>query len=180
MPALSDEPKAYLIRNDGFQNEYYIVENRQQDGWDASLPGNGIIVFHVDYDKDLWVSTRAYVNTFSRQHYIIIPANNESSTSSISSKYWSYPYLGNDSLTNYSLPAAVLNNKNVDGEKLMSKPITKMAVANGLASFEFMASSATAIYERTIAQGKPVVLYDLGPILIVRDGDGQIRKVMKR
>ena len=180
MPALSDEPKAYLIRNDGFQNEYYIVENRQQDGWDASLPGNGIIVFHVDYDKDLWVSTRAYVNTFSRQHYIIIPANNESSTSSIFSKYWSYPYLGNDSLTNYSLPAAVLNNKNVDGEKLMSKPITKMAVANGLASFEFMASSATAIYERTIAQGKPVVLYDLGPILIVRDSDGQIRKVMKR
>ena len=180
MPALSDEPKAYLIRNDGFQNEYYIVENRQQDGWDASLPGNGIIVFHVDYDKDLWVSTRAYVNTFSRQHYIIIPANNESSTSSFLSKYWSYPYLGNDSLTNYSLPAAVLNNKNVDGEKLMSKPITKMAIANGLASFEFMASSATAIYERTIAQGKPVVLYDLGPILIVRDGDGQIRKVMKR
>ena len=38
MPALSDGPQAYLIRNDGFQNEYYIVENRQQKGWDESLP----------------------------------------------------------------------------------------------------------------------------------------------
>ena len=32
MPALSDESQAYLIRNDGFKDEYYIVENRQQDG----------------------------------------------------------------------------------------------------------------------------------------------------
>lgn len=37
MPALSDEAKAYLIRNDGYENEYYVIENRQQKGWDAGL-----------------------------------------------------------------------------------------------------------------------------------------------
>ena len=180
MPALIDEPRAYIICNDAHSDECYMIENRQQRGWDESLPGSGLIVFHVDYDPTIWHSTLATPNSSSKKRYHIFPANNNTSTSSSYCAKWGYPYLGNDSLTNYSLPAAVLNNKNVDGEKLMSKPITKMAVANGLASFEFMASSATAIYERTIAQGKPVVLYDLGPILIVRDGDGQIRKVMKR
>ena len=178
MPALSDEPKAYLIRNDGYQNEYYIVENRQQDGWDASLPGNGIIVFHVDYDADLWVSTKAYVNTSSRQHYLIFPANNITSTSKTYIKNWSYPYQGNDSLTNLSEPAAKLNNANIDGTTLMSKPITKMAVTDGLASFKFMAPPTTAIREQKTARRKDEMLYNLGPVDIVRCEDGQVRKII--
>ena len=180
MPALCDEPQAYIIRNDGYPDEYYILENRQQRGWDESLPGSGLMAFHVDYDSDIWHSTLVAPNSSSKKRYHIFPANNNTSTSSSNTAKWSYPYQGNDSLTNYSLPVAVLNNKNADGEKLMSKPITKMAVTDGLASFEFMAPSTTAIRERKIAQGKPIVLYDLGPILIVRDSDGQIRKVMKR
>ncbi len=31
---LDSEPLAYLIRNDGSENEYYIVENRRKQGWD--------------------------------------------------------------------------------------------------------------------------------------------------
>ena len=30
MPPLDDEPVAYLIRNDGAENEYYMVENCRQ------------------------------------------------------------------------------------------------------------------------------------------------------
>ena len=99
MPALSDGPQAYLIRNDGFQNEYYIVENRQQKGWDESLPGRGILVFHVDFDPVLWVSVTTYVNTSSRQHYLIFPANNLNITSASFSKDWAYPYQKGESLT---------------------------------------------------------------------------------
>ncbi|MBO4597880.1 MAG: M6 family metalloprotease domain-containing protein [Bacteroidaceae bacterium] len=154
MPALSDEPVAYLIRNDGDENEYYIVENRQKKGWDKSLPGSGIIVFHVEYDKDIWSSTDAYANTSDKKRYQIFPANNKPKHSS--SGGWAYPYitkdaLGNDSianncLTNTSEPAATLNNPNVDGETLMSKPITSMAVdASGMASFVFMDETATSV-----------------------------------
>lgn len=145
MPALADEPVAYLIRNDGADNEYYIVENRQQKGWDEDLPGSGIIVFHVDFDKDLWINS--LVNIEDTKHYYIFPANNKSSYLTLSG--WAYPYVTtdshgkesvvNDCLTNTSKPAAVLNNRNTDGKLLMSKPITRMAVdANGLASFVFM------------------------------------------
>ena len=29
-------------------NEYYLLENRQQIGFDASLPGHGLIIYHAD------------------------------------------------------------------------------------------------------------------------------------
>lgn len=179
MPALSDNPQAYLIRNDGFQNEYYIVENRQQDGWDASLPGNGIIVFHVDYDAGLWVSTRAYVNTSSRQHYLISPANNMTSTSKNYIKNWAYPYQENNSLTNTSAPAATLWNANLDGTKLMSKPITNMAVTGGLASFDFMGGTPSGICSQqpSASSSHPSVLYRMGDIYIIRNAQGKIVKV---
>ncbi len=144
LAALSDKPQAYLIRNDGYENEYYIVENRQQKGWDAHIPGNGIIVFHIDYDPALWVSVKSYVNNSSRQHYLIFPANNVSSTNSFFSKDWSYPYQDNNSLTDTSKPAAQLWHARSDTILLMSKPLTNMAVdSDGLASFDFMKDAST-------------------------------------
>ena len=154
MPALTDEPIAYLIRNDGAENEYYIVENRQQRGWDEQLPGSGIIVFHVDYDRAIWEGTNESPNSSNKKRYSIFPANNKQSV--WSSSGWGYPYIvkdsqgndlvENDCLTNSSQPAATLNNANIDGEKLMSKPITRMSVdANGLASFVFMENLSTSI-----------------------------------
>lgn len=179
LPALGDEPQAYLIRNDGFQNEYYIVENRQQDGWDASLPGNGIIVNHVDYDPDLWVSTKAYVNTSSRKHYLIFPANNISSATTVFSKNWSYPYQKNNSLTNTSTPAAELWNANADGTMLMNKPITNMAVVGGLASFDFTVNTTGLSAQPSALGAQPTVLYRFGTIDIVRTADGEIQKVLR-
>ena len=135
MPALADEGRAYLIRNDGCENEYYIVENRQPMGWDAGLPSSGILVFHIEFEPSIWTSTKVAPNSSSRKRYELFHANNK--TSAYQCGGWPYPYQENNSLTNTSSPAATLNNENSDGTKLMSKPITNMAVNNGLASFEF-------------------------------------------
>ena len=181
MPALSDESQVYLIRNDGFKDEYYIVENRQQKGWDESLPGRGILVFHVDFDPVLWISVKTYVNTYSRQHYLIFPANNLNFTSTSSCKDWAYPYQKDESLTNSltntSTPAAELWNANTDGTLFMNKPITNITVQDGKASFDFM-KSETAIGIQTVT-GIPQVLYEYGPLRFVRMTDGTIKKVMK-
>ena len=179
MPALSDEPQAYLIRNDGHQDEFYMVENRQQKGWDASIPGNGITVFHVDYVPDLWVSVTDYVNKNSRQHYLIFPANNLSITDPSYSKNWAYPYLENNALTNTSTPAAELWNENTDGSKLMNKPLTNMSVTNGLASFTLTAGPS-AIDDVSAAKGSYELLYRQGPLSIVRLSNGEVRKVMMK
>ena len=180
MPALCDEPQAYMLRNDGFEDEYYFIENRQQRGWDSSLPGNGIVVFHINFDKDIWVgSSREFANNDTRKRYYIIPANNSKSTFSSSMSGWPYPYQANDSLTNNSTPAAVLQNANTDGSMLMNKSLYDMKVEDGLASFRFVAGQSTGVEE--LRDGQPYkILYDFGPVIIIRYSNGEIKKVMKR
>lgn len=44
---------AYIIPGPS-DSEYFILENRAQAGWDAFLPGHGMLVWHVDYDPSCW------------------------------------------------------------------------------------------------------------------------------
>ena len=175
MPALCDESQAYLIRNDGAENEYYIIENRQQRGWDELLPGSGILVFHIDYDKDIWEGVASTPNNIKLKRYCIFQANNNSLVSAKGG--WAYPYIvsdshgneviANDELTNTSVPAATLNNPNVDGEKLMSKSITQMSVnADGLASFVFWDSKTTSIHQMKGTEEKGGINHDNGWYLL--------------
>ncbi len=49
LPAVEREPRVVKIPAvPGKPNEYYLLENRQHIGADASLPGTGILVWHVD------------------------------------------------------------------------------------------------------------------------------------
>ncbi len=48
-------------------DEYFLVENRQQTGWDAYIPGHGMLVWHIDYDENIWDSNRVN-NTASHQY----------------------------------------------------------------------------------------------------------------
>ena len=137
MPPLSEEGQAYIICNDDYPNEYYIVENRQPTRFDAKLPGAGVTIFHIDYDESIWTSYSASSNNNKTQHYTIFHANNR--TSSSYQWGWAYPYQGNNSLTDTSQPASQLWHERSDGSKLMSKPLYNIAVnSDGLASFDFM------------------------------------------
>ena len=92
---------------------------------------------------------------------------------------WAYPYLAKASLTNTSSPAATLFNNNIDGTKLMSKPITNMAVTGGLASFDFMGGTPSGICSQqpSASSSHPSVLYRMGDIYIIRNAQGKIVKV---
>ena len=171
IPALEDEPTAYLIRNDGAENEYYIVENRQRKGWDELLPGSGIVVFHVDYDPMVWVSINEWPNNGSKKRYHIFAANNISRKTG--KKDWAYPYVvkdetgyevvENDSLTDTSKPAAILNNTNANGSLLMSKPITRMTVDDGgRASFVFMGEEMNRVED--VKEMKDGAIYTISGI----------------
>ena len=54
MKSLQDGGDFYIIYNDGNTNEYYLLENRQFVKWDYSLPGQGLLILHVDYSKSSW------------------------------------------------------------------------------------------------------------------------------
>ena len=56
MKSLVDSPEAYVLYNDANPDEFYLLENRQQKGFDAGLYGHGLLVLHVDYDDQVWAS----------------------------------------------------------------------------------------------------------------------------
>jgi len=166
MPALTDEPVAYLIRNDAYPDEFFMLENRQKKGWDSELPGEGLVIFHIDYDPEIWLT--GYANTSNVSHYIVVPANNHTFRSY--SDGWAYPYGTNNALTDTSTPAAVLWHENISGEKLMSKPITDIAVEDGLVSFSFMASPSgvTTISQDPATHSRKLLMN--GQLLIEHNG----------
>ena len=163
MPALEDEPRAYIIRNDGYPNEFYLLENRQPRGWDAPLPDSGLVVFHIDYSPSTWLYMDVNGND---RHYVIIGAND-----TLSNKYssnWAYPNDDNNALTNTSHPAATLWHANTDGTMLMSKPITDITQTDGLVSFRFL-SEPTGLPQPADSKQPRKIIRD-GQLLILRDG----------
>ena len=186
MAALGDEPVAYIIRNDGHTDEYYILENRQQKGWDKELPSSGLLVLHVDYYHDEWTGISYspnipanYWNGYAEQkHYYIIPANNSPYLNRYTLQEWPYPYRENNMLTNTSTPAAMVYNENADGSLFMSKPLTNIRVDNGLAAFDFMQADDGICHTTPhIQTGK--VIYEMGPIQFVRTDEGKVVKTIR-
>lgn len=51
----SVSPDAYQL-NTPVYNEYFIVENRQRMGFDSYLPGEGMLVYHVDLNYPGWLT----------------------------------------------------------------------------------------------------------------------------
>lgn len=62
MRALADADDVYIIRNPAHTDEYYLLENRQQKGWDSYIPAQGMLILHVDYNKAIWYYN--LLNTF--------------------------------------------------------------------------------------------------------------------
>lgn len=54
LKAISEGGGAYVLKNKAHEDEYYIIENRQNTGWDAYLPSEGVMITHVDYDAYIW------------------------------------------------------------------------------------------------------------------------------
>ena len=52
IPPLGSENFAYRI---SFSNdEWFILENRQKNKWDAALPNHGMLIWHIDYNDQAW------------------------------------------------------------------------------------------------------------------------------
>lgn len=74
-----DSNEAYIIKTDDV-NEYFLLENRQQKGWDRYVPGHGMLVWHIDYDPDVW--TYNTCNNDSRHQHVDLEEADGSQTES--------------------------------------------------------------------------------------------------
>lgn len=141
---MSADGDAYIIKNKGHKDEYYILENRQKTGWDSYLPASGLMITHVDYDADIWdwnmpnTSGKyedANGNTKTNDHQRLTIFRAGKSTDEYGDASDLYPYGSNNSLTKTSSPAATLHNTNSDGSNYMHIDINNIAVKSGKASF---------------------------------------------
>ena len=162
MKPVSEGGETYIIRNSGNENEFYLLENRRQTQWDYGIPGQGLAIFHVDYDRNMWSNND--VNTYNKHNRYDMfhadgkdyrdwdPENNGKDWGKYTMGDWMrnrylstsvYPYADsltvNQSLTDESDPAATVFTANADGDFLMSKPVTNIRMADdGTISFDFM------------------------------------------
>ena len=133
---------AYKLVNSGYPDEYFLIENRQMKGWDKELPGKGLMINYIDYDKTLWefnmmntCGNYADINGYtpddpnydfyhaiSNDHHRIalFCANNKTDYSSAGNLY---PYLRKNSLTPRSKPASKLYHENSLGTMFMDLSI---------------------------------------------------------
>ena len=205
MPSYDESGLAYRLVNDAYPSEYYLLENRQQVGWDTMIPGHGLLISHVDYSETLW-DYNIVNNTPNHHRFDYFHAdgldfnfygrkNMYEDGRSIRLRHTAYPNadtLGvvHDALTDTSSPAATLYHARSDGSKFMGKPITQIQETDGLISFHF--SDTPDAITTPVADDGPVVIYDLqgnivrpalNPstlrICILRYPDGTTKKVLR-
>lgn len=147
LKAISEDGGAYVLKNKAHEDEYYIVENRLNTGWDAYLPSEGVMITHVDYDANIWLYNTPnapgeyydeHDNVYANDHQRLTIFRAGRSTSDDGDTSDLYPYNTNNNLTAESNPAATLYNKNSDGTKYMHVDIKDIKVASdGTASLTF-------------------------------------------
>ena len=151
MKALQDKGSdTYIIYNPGNRDEYFLLENRQLTGWDADLPGKGLLILHVDYDKSVWESNQPN-DIPSHQRMTWIAADNEYEYRMYDdTKYYTwdgmandpYPYGSNNAFNKSSTPAAKLFNANTDGGYYLNSSVEDITQnADGTISFIFNGST---------------------------------------
>ncbi len=110
-------------------DEYFLFENRQQKGWDAYIPGHGMLVWHVDYNDYIW-SSNTVNNTASHQYVDIEEADGTQSEYSRDGD--SFPGTsGITSFTDDTRPSMRLWNGTGFG-----LPITDISEDNGIITFK--------------------------------------------
>lgn len=140
--------KAVRITNVADPDEYYILENRARQGWDAYLPAEGLLITHITYNANAWANN--VVNNYDLQRVTPIPADNSLLLYRQGSYYYPdeddfkgdlWPWQSACELTDNSLPAAKVNTG-----KLMHKPVTEITrEADGTISFWVMKASVPAV-----------------------------------
>ncbi len=135
--------------------EYFLVENRQQVGWDAgrsALVSTGLLVSHITYSQSSWDW-----NTFNNGTtlgYAIVSANNQSPTYSTAADV--FPGSGRITLWQPTLN---------DGTLLSEQTVSNIVqLANGAISFRFGLPSDSGLFFQPQTIEAMETTYDKKPV----------------
>lgn len=133
LPALGSNV-AGIVRTDSPQ-EYFLFEYRNRQGWDAFIPGDGMLVWHVDYNAGVW-GTNSVNNNPVHQYVDLVEADGVQTSETRAGD--SFPGAsGIDSFTAQTVPAF----KSWSG-RTIDLPLTGIKDEGGLLHFNVSGGAA--------------------------------------
>lgn len=141
MKSVSDYGRPFIMYNYKNTNEYFLMENRQNTGWDEGLYGsNGLLITHVNYVPSRWANNSVNSSAEKIQCCTVVNADGSRENTQYSLQGDLYPYevkgvTMNDEFTDESEPAAKLYTKNSDNSYALGIPITQIKRSKGSVSF---------------------------------------------
>jgi M6 family metalloprotease-like protein len=135
----AENAEAYLI-NTTTTNEYFLLENRQKTGFDAEVPGHGLLIYRIDQDE---VDSHDAGNDINATHPMYMFPVAQNATSSLPTGTSSYGTInsptcpwngtGKTEFTDATTPSM----KSWSGSNT-NKPITNISESSGVITFDFM------------------------------------------
>ena len=191
MLPVADGGEAYLIRHT--EDEYLLLENRRQTGWDYGIPGEGLTIWHIDFDSLKWKLNDINGSALRCNLYHADNLSYEEWAKGLTSKTAyamdpllrcrclstsAYPWTTdsttfvNDCLSENSTPALVMNNKNAAGSTDLGKRITHIERASdGTISFTLECyDTQMGVENKMVSPVRTQKILRNGQILILRGG----------
>jgi M6 family metalloprotease-like protein len=162
LPVITTNKARYInaqpSRPDSTGYEWFVLENRQQTGWDTYIPGHGLLIYHYDYTQemqDLYWTANGPNNNASHRCLYIVPADNVDDNNSRNGD--TYPgRSGNTSFTDTSTP----NSLNWDNQPT-GVPVTNILERDSIIYFQVKGGVSTWNVLRTL---KPTEIYDTAAV----------------
>lgn len=155
MKSVSDYGRPFIMYNYKNTNEYFLMENRQNTGWDEGLYGsNGLLIVHVNYVPSRWANNSVNSSAEKIQCCTVVNADGSRENTQYSLQGDLYPYevkgvTMNDEFTDESEPAAKLYTKNSDNFYALGIPITQIKRSKGSISFLVCGGDANNVIDNT-------------------------------
>ena len=160
MPNSVDSAMAYFVKANNSTGEMYVLENRQQKGFDASVPGYGLLVYHVHQNA---LSGNADNARHPQQMYVVAANRNTAVPTSLEDSYGNVDngtatFGGSKtSFTSTSIPQMFYwtgSGSNISGTAVADKPITGISRNTTLktVSFDFMGGGSPTIPDAALTE----------------------------
>lgn len=178
LPPIEDNT-AGIIRT-GKDTEFFLIENRQQSGWDAYIPGHGMLIWHIDYNERVW-NSNVINNTGVHQYVDLEEADGKRTDTTRAGD--AFP--GTDGVTAFT--SATRPSMTTWNDEPVNYPITDISeTPDGMVTFNVLGGNTSPIPDIAITDATEVTAdgftllwtpaegYDHLVSVYVRDNEGNI------
>ena len=170
---ISSTDQHNLIGNDPNPTTFYMVENRQQNGWDEHLPGHGMMLTKIQYSYNRWYQNSVN-NTSSKMGVDLIEAKGNTSNSGKTTDLFpagatAYTKIADHAIEEITEVDGVIKFKYKGGvEEIETAVENTVAQEEVLAIYNILGQKQTTTKVEELSRGTYVIMTTAGSKKIVR------------